>query len=368
MSDEHKHLTLKDGSRLGWLEKNYKLFLNKMTLIFGASESGKSTIIDEIMVLIKPYIPLGFVICPTNKTNQAYTGKVPRRCIKDGKNLKKLARWLEMLLERQEDACEMYMIANNVDNLKALFSRCNDSHASKLAQLVCKGARDSMIFVDNAKDLNFAQKKAQKTSIMKDRDRTIRKIYKTTIRFNKLKLESADLSDLERAALTFLDLNPQIYLIFDDCASTFKQLYKLTPAIKKIFYEGRHKFISTILCSQDDKEIDSELRKNSMTSIFTTSRISTSTFDRTSNGYPKHDRVRAKLAIEKVFKQEPNKPKHYQKLVYLQNQPDPFRYTIADLYPDFKMGCDAIWDFDNKLHDGNATEVTDNPFFAKYKK
>ena len=359
---------LRDGTKLQWLEKDHTYFLKKMTLLYGGSDTGKSTIIDEIMWLLKPFIPVCFVISPTNSANQAYTGKVPRRMIKDGRNLTKLVEWLERFMARQKNTVQMYMNSNDLKNLKALFNKVADTQAVVLEKSVIRKADDSLIFIDNSKDLNFAQKKTQKSAIKLERDKMLRKVYKTSIRFHKVKLERDNsLTKSERAALTFLDLNPHVLLVLDDFASKFKKLYKLTTAIKEIFYEGRQYFITTIITTQDDKEIDSELRKNSMVNIFTTAQIALATFERSSNSYPKHVKSRAKLAIETVFKQNANEDPHFQKLIYIQKLPDPFRYTIADLYDDYRMCCDSLWEFEEKIGaNARGDDLETNPFFSKY--
>lgn len=366
--EEPKHLILRDGSRISWLEKDFQYYLKKLTLIYGGSGTGKSTILDEIMWLLKPYIPLCFVIAPTNSSNQAFTGKVPKRFIKNGRDLQKLVEWLEKFVSRQKNTAQLYMIANNLKNLKSLFDKVSDVQAKELEASIVKKAEDSIIFINSSVKLNFAQKKTQKSAIKVERDKMLRKVYKTSIRFHKIALEkSRSLSKKEKITLTFLDINPHVLLVLDDCASKFKKLYKMTTAIKEIFYEGRQYFITTIITTQDDKEIDSELRKNSMINIFTTAQTATAAFERASNSYPKHIKEKSKMCIETVFKQDISKAKHHQKLAYIQNLQEPFRYTIADLYDEYRMCSDAIWDFEEKIGSRNdEDELDDNPFFSKY--
>jgi hypothetical protein len=366
-SEEPTYLILRDGSRLGWLEKKYELYLNKMTLLFGSSESGKSIVMDEIMWLLRPHVPVCYVVAPTNDSNQAYTNKVPKMCIKDGDDLKKLVTWLEDFVSRQKDVTQIYNNANNMENLQNLFARVADDYARSLEKLIIRKATDSIIFISSSNNLNFAQKKTQKASVEKDKDKMLKKIYKTSIRYHKLALEKCDLTKKERNALMFLDVNPRVLLVLDDCASKFKQLFKMTVALKEIFYEGRHFHISTIICSQDDKEIKSEFRKNSMVNIFTTAQAATAAFERASNSYPKHVRERSKLCIETVFKQDAAKAQHYQKLIYIQNLCDPFKYTIADLYDDYRMCAESVWELAEKV-DRNAKirDIESNKFFERY--
>jgi hypothetical protein len=344
MSDD-KSLFLTDRTKLRWFPKNYKYYLNKTTIIYGRTNSGKSTIIEEIMYMCKKYVPTVFVIAPTNSSNNAYTDKIPAPFI-----FKELdVEWLDKLLTRQKNSAGAYINANKLDMLKRLFDKVSDSTSQALELSIVNKAGSSIIVIEES-NMEFSNKKCQKSQILEDRDSMLKKLYKTTIRFNKVTLEnSTSLNKSELAALSFLDFNPNIMLILDDCASKFKKLYKKSSAIKEIFYEGRHYFFTTLISSQDDKEIDSELRKNTTISIYTTAQSATSNFERASNGYPKHEKIRAKHCIDAVFKQDDNDLKHHRKLVYIQNESDGFFYTIANLYDEFRMGSLPMWEYAERI-------------------
>ena len=360
MSD--KSLLLSDKSKLKWLEKSHKYYLNKTTIVYGRTNSGKSTLIEEIMYLCKDYIPTVFVIAPTNSSNNAYTDKIPSQFIKKEIEIE----WLDKLLKRQKNSAAAYINANQIDLLKRLFDRISDDTAQDLELSIIKKAHKSIIYIEDS-SMEFVTKKNQKNQILNDRELMLRKLYKTNIRFNKVKLEQFDdISKEERAALSFLDFNPNIMLILDDCASKFKKLYKKSSSIKEIFYEGRHYFFTTIISTQDDKEIDSELRKNTTVSMFTTAQAATSNFERTSNGYPKHERERSKLCIESIFKPEEYDTKHYQKMVYIPGDSDQFRYTISDIYDDFRMGSKPMWDYSNRIKSKSNNIQKDNSIINMY--
>lgn len=361
MSDD-RSLVLNDRTKLKWLPKDYKYYLNRTTIVYGRTNSGKSTIMEEIMYLCKDYVPAVFVIAPTNSSNNAYTNKIPPHYIR--KELD--APWLEKFLNRQKNVSGAYIIANNLENLKKIFNKIADDVNKDVESSIIKKAHNSISLLENS-SMEFAQKKNQKSQIMTEKENMLKKLYKTVIRYNKVKLEQSDsLTGKEKAVLGFLDVNPNVMLILDDCASKFKKMYKKTSAIKEIFYEGRHYFITTIISTQDDKEVDSELRKNTTISIFTTSQSATSNFDRPSNGYPKHERQRAKSCIETIFKQDEIEMKHYQKLVYLQGEADPFRYTISDLYDEFQMGSKHIWNYSEKIKSNKNQLNKNNPLFDIY--
>ena len=359
---DDKSLPLPDRTKLKWLEKKYKNYLNRTTIIYGRTNSGKSTIIDEIMYLCKEYIPTVFVIAPTNSSNNAYTDKIPPRFI-----LKDLdPKWLNKLLVRQKESAGAYNNANRIEVLKSLFNRISDETSQSLEKSIIDKAHASLEYISGT-NLSFPQKKKQKGQILKHKNAMLSRLYKMIIRYHKVSLEKDDtLHKTEKAAISFLDFNPNIMLILDDCASKFKKLLKKSSAMKEIFYEGRHYFFTTIISTQDDKEIDSELRKNNTVSIFTTAQSATSNFERTSNGYPKHERIKAKICVESVFKQDENDTEHYQKLVYVQGDADPFKYTIANLYDDFKMGSLPMWQYSKKIKSKKDNLNKNNRLFDTY--
>ena len=56
--------------------------LHKTTLVFGSSGSGKTTIMEEILYLLKNHIPNYLVICSIT-TSQPYLKKLPAMCVKE---------------------------------------------------------------------------------------------------------------------------------------------------------------------------------------------------------------------------------------------------------------------------------------------
>lgn len=362
-----KALHLKNGSKLHWLPKDYKYFFNQMTLIFGASNSGKSVILEEIMFLCKPYIPFIMVIAPTNDVTNTFTGRTPPQCIKTSKDLQgdKVVTLFNELWERQVNAGEAYRNANNIAILKKLFSRISDKQAEELSESIVNKAIKHINNV-NLSSLSFSDKKNQKISITETCNKSLQELYKASIRYHKLKLEKdTNLSKKERCALMFMDFNPHCLLILDDCGSMLKDWQKRIPVIKQIFYEGRWRFFTTIITSQSDTEIGPELRKNSMTSIFTDINATLSNFERKSNYYPKHVVEMSKDMAPGCFGINEDAV-HFRKLVYIRNDINPFRYTIADRYEDFKMGGTALWEFSDKIGTKKNDINDNNPFFDKY--
>ena len=369
MNNKHvnKDLTLDNGATLKWLEKNYDYYLNKTTLVYGRTQSGKSTIINEIMHMCRNFIPCAFVICQSSVTTESsdYFGKVPNHCIKSNVTIE----WLDQFLTTQKGRSAVYRIANNMDNLRSVVNRVRQQDTTNTEATVINEAAKHIKQIEISNSLDYAQKKEQIETVKKIEAKHLVQIYKSAIRKNKVVLENmSNLNEQETCVIKYLDFNPNIMIIWDDCAASFKKWVKASPDIAEMFYNGRHYFITQIISAQDDTKIDADLRKNALVSIFTTSQIAVSNFTRTANGYSRDEKKRAELCIKKIFGSETNlNVKNYKKLIYLQSTTvlDPFCYTIADVYPNVKMCCDALWKIDEKMNELSGNKI-DNSFFTKY--
>jgi|SRR6476661_6320936 len=365
MVSDNKNLLLDDGSHLRWLEKDCELYLNKTTLLFGRTQSGKSTIIFEIMKLCEKKITGAFVICQSSITTESsdFYKYVPNNCIKS--NVSK--EWLEMFTTIQKGRASIYKTANNIENLRSLFNKTKSQNDITIEYNINKKAKECTDLINNNQLLDYAQKREQTMVIEKTKHNYLMNLYRSTIRRYKINLEIdiKTLTSKEICCLQYLDFNPNVLIVWDDCASIFKKIAKETPEIQEIFYNGRHYYITQIMSFQDDKSIDSELRKNALVNIFTTSEAATANFDRKSNSYSKDQKKRSELCCKKVFSNTPGIT-NFKKLVYLQNNTtDPFAYIIADTYKEFQVGCPAIWEVDEKISK-KSDDVVDNQFVKKY--
>jgi hypothetical protein len=357
-----RSLLLDDNSRLEWLDKDYKLFLNRNTIVYGMTGSGKTCIIDELMYLCKSHVSSCCVVCPTNAEHKSYDGKVPSCFIQPTLD----PDWVDSLIKRQKTNCDAFNQANDPKFLHHIYSKIATDNQKLIELKIKKITRTHLAFIE-CSEAPFPKKKKQISAIKNKCEKGLLKLYKKVIRSKKAELEtSSNLSDLEKGKIKFLDFNPNILVIFDDCAADFKKACKKTNAFKQIFYQGRHLKITGVFAMQSDKECDSELRKNAFVNIFTTSQAATENFNRASNAYPKHEKIRSRYLIKSVFTQEKTEPVHYQKLVYLQNTMDPFRYTIADIYDDFRVGDEYTWKLNNEINKQKKSLQKHNPLFLKY--
>ena len=114
-------------STLSKLEITHDLLINRSTLIFGTSSTGKTVLIRDILFNLKDQIPMCHVFCPTNDYNEAYTNMVPKTLIR--KEL--VVSELEDLVKKQRGRSELYKKVNNLINLKNIAFKLDLDHKIK---------------------------------------------------------------------------------------------------------------------------------------------------------------------------------------------------------------------------------------------
>lgn len=325
------------------LEKSADHYFRKSTSIYGASGSGKSTIILEILYLLKALIPIIFVFSPTASQTGSYDGIAPKKLIFHSLDMKRLLA----IYNRQESAGKVYRFVNDVDKLFPLFRKAStQSHRDKVAGIIA----NTEDFIQKLKDdmsLSDAKRADDINELKILRDECLCSFYKHIIHNNKERLIRLHLNDEELFILKYLYFNPNILVIFDDCTADFTRKIQTHPIVKKIFFQGRHLFITSVFAFHDDTSLDTPLRKNSFVNIFTTEQCAFAYFDRTSNSFSKPDKQLANKLSDEIYTD--THEYRYRKLVYLRGVKNPFRYTIANKYPVFKFGNRSLWELCDRV-------------------
>lgn len=362
-------IILSDGSKLNYFDKKISLFLNKMTMLYGATDSGKTTILLDIMYLLKDVMAHVFVICPTNFTAGIYDSILPSHCIIPGTNNYETSDFLNNFLNRQANITNIYNDVNNVDNLQKLFSRLTHTDAMNRASFIISSAEKMIKDIEYNDNYNIVEKKKHINNINEQKNSSLISIYKSSINKYRAHFESMLLSDNEKKILRFINLCPYSLLVLDDMASSFKQVVKIDPSIiKKLFFQSRQSNITTIVLTQSDKEFASEYRINVKSSIFTTDQAAMINFNRPSNGFTPEIKKKAAMCIKVVFETDKKKSetKNYKKLAFIHSTGE-FCVFQADLHNEFKMGSEAIWKYSVELkHKEKYKNTKQNTLVKKY--
>ncbi len=342
-NDDSKTIYTSEGDPIPWLAKDTYNHLDKTTLIFGGTGSGKTTVIEEILYLLKDHVPNFIVIAPRT-SDAAYRRKLPARCIKEDFTKERLQK----LWNRQYYATQLYNTANDINILESLFHIAPDRESVVLLEAIKRKASDMLKVMDMSPNLDFGQKKTQKTAIEELQLKKVKILYRDAVRKNKHIIErSPDLTTQQKIALEYLDFNPRICLIIDDCSEKFQVWMKFfkkneVNPFESIFYKNRWNYLTLVFAAHDDKLINTELRKNSRVTIYTTSQSLVTSINRAGNGYTTKEKKEAMRYASKIFGDDDKGIKTHQKFCYIREDPQPFKYIIANLYPDFTLGCSPI--------------------------
>ena len=219
---EDKSIYTQEGDKIKWCEKNPIAYVDQTTLLFGQTKTGKTTIVEEILYLVKDYIPNYIVIAPTT-SQEVYAKKFPKKCIKE--DLSK--ELLQKIWKRQEDITKVYLTANDPDILFEIFKKINDPKATFLVNEYIRKADNIKRNIENDTSLDYGQKKSQISNIEDKKKKEILTILKRMIRIHKPNINVNTLEPLEKIALEYLDINPRLMLIVDDCTEKLEKWMKM---------------------------------------------------------------------------------------------------------------------------------------------
>lgn len=338
------------------LDFSYKRFIDRTTLLFGESGTGKSFIIDDILFQLMPHVDQIIVVSPTDRQNNTYgKGTVPLPCI----HYTITAKLLDDIWERQNALAAVYTRANKPETLRSLFNRIADNVSKASINTINEKLRKykEEVIAGSAEE---GTAKTKMTEMESDCKRLIILIFRRAINQNREKLSCMSLSADEQFSLKFLNLNPRLVLIFDDCTDLLKK-FKSHAVMQKLFYQGRWAFITALIACHTDKALDPELKKNAFVSIFTEETCAHAYFERKSNDLDKEAKSRAYAACKVVF----TPLAKFQKLVWVRDEKKFYRFT-ASSHPSFQFGSPYIWEYCKHIQAEAGAMNSDNKFIMEF--
>lgn len=343
------------------IPRDPKLLLKKNIVLYGANNSGKTTLLIDLLSIIRPYVPNIIAYAPTADSNNSLKDIVPDMLIQRNMELDHIKR----VYNRQKDAAAAYNNANDPEILRSLFNRAvgNDD---KCIEKTIVDIRDETLSKLQSCVSDIIERKKQAKEIETLAQDMLNSIYKKVIRSTRQALLKMNLTDTERNAIKFLDFNPNMVMIFDDCASILTKKIQNDPMIKDLFYMYRHAYITIFFTFQDDLGLESYLRKNASLSFFTTQQCCDAYFERGSNNFSKDMKGRAQIASNAIFNPNQKGLPDHSKLLYIRDDIDPFRFYCAHLHDQFRFGSDALWKYCNKIEKIQRANKAINSNFGNY--
>lgn len=341
------------------LDISHEKFIDKTSIIYGESGTGKSVIIVDILHSLRPFVEQIVVISPTDRQNHTYDkGIVPLPFI----HYTITTKLLEDLWKRQEALAAVYTRSNNKKTLESLFNKIpvsSRAQADEVIKEIQRKLRDSETEINkSASDDSAAKSKI--TEMKEECDKLIVKIYKHYITKSAPQLQRLRLTDDEHYSIKYHGMNPRLVVIFDDATDLIKK-YKAHPVMQKIFYQGRHSMITALIACHTDKALDSELKKNAAVSIFTEFSCASSYFTRTAMSFDKETQSKAIAAAKIAF--SPTNP--HQKLAWVRHEKKYYKFC-AERRNGFGF-CSAIVREYAKLAAAESGKVSaDNQFMGEF--
>lgn len=294
--------------------------VNRMIHVYGESGTGKSYIITHLMDVLCDHVPQIVVFSPTNPQNHVYDacGRVPRVFI----HTRVDANVLNDIWERQACMREVYDRANNIDVLHALFSRVQDRDALAAERQLREKFAETVAALRDTLPPEIAKDRAREHE--DSVNEALTRLYKAIINANADRLRQQPLSDDERRALKFRLFMPRLLMIFDDCTEDLRKGAG-SDIMQKLFFKGRHLFITCIMACHHDKTFTPELKKQIFVSIYTAPEGFSTYVDRPSNGMDKQQRALAHAAKDMIF----TSLNPHQKLVWDRQRKKYYKWTAS---------------------------------------
>jgi hypothetical protein len=345
-------------------------FIDRSTVLYGISGSGKTVSAKDIMHNMKDMFPRVFVFAPTNESTGDYNGIIVKPMIYEKVTLDKIAD----IYEYARMAKSIYENANNLKILDKIFLRVASTKAKIHLRRMIDAYEKCLKRISKQEEDIGRRKEARKQ--LKDKfDNMLRRFYKKVIMPNRNRLKLMRLSDKEKFSLEYLSFNPRTLVIFDDAMTEVDKLIKKghreeNEVIQNFFFRGRHDKITQFYTMQSDKRLDAELRKNTFMSLFTSKSEAMAFFGRKANGFTLEEKKIAEAVVDVIFS-EVNQ-RDYKKLIYIKDSKSPWQWYSADQHDTFIMGCPSLrmlckqvekkgsqFDTENKFHDIFAKKIRD---------
>lgn len=349
-----------DNNEIPLFQKKASDFLNKSIILYGSSGSGKSMIIRDILYILKDHIPNVLVIAPTNHLNKSFDDIIPTQLIFP----EVTEELIQNVFKRQKAIVKLYNMVNDIKKLENIYNKISQQNEQTIKYRLISSYNSIKLKYTSNNELNIVEKKIKlkeledlhKKSLMEFYKKIINK-YRNLIINNKSYQNKFD--DTEYNIIKCININPNFILIFDDCGYNANIWSKYTE-IKEMFMNGRHHKITFMMSFQDDKLLDSGLRKNAFINIFTTEIVCNSFFQRSANNFTKQEKNKMQKLAQYVFNDSKLKDKNYKKLVYIKDKNPNVLYILADYVEYFKFGSEFLHDLCNKVK--KKTETDDQSF------
>ena len=211
-------------------ESNY-LFLNRLTILYGESGTGKTMLISHILHSLREKIPIAIVANPTNKLNKSYDNIFPSQAIHDDMTKDLLIR----IFKRQTQALAMHNLIKNISILEPIFKKIASPNEHQKIQKLIHMIQQTTRKIDEEYNEIDAEHMIAKVQEIHN-DKLVQIMKKAIYRSQQSLLNEHVLTEEQQMIVKNINFNPNILLLLDDCASSVKEWKDLTE-MKQLFFD-----------------------------------------------------------------------------------------------------------------------------------
>jgi len=336
------------------------IFLNRLTVLYGESGTGKTSLILHVLKNLKQHIPVAVVANPTNKLNNNYSGIFPEQAIHDEISKDVLIK----LFKRQIKSMHLYNLINDMSILDPIFTKCASPRDKEKIQILIQTLTNHK----NKIRQKYTEFESEKhiSNIQSLHNKKVTDIMRMVINDNSAKLLADPcFTDKQNLVIRNILFNPNILLLLDDCASTVKEWKDLTET-RKLFFEGRHYHTTVLITMHNETLIPPPLRNNAHINIFTAETAVTTYFRKDACGISAAQKKNISKIAKSVFEDSGDKKKpNFKKLCYFSpviNVDTRIQYILARPTK-FKFGSEPFRALCNQL---KKNEVDDSEALVNY--
>lgn len=293
------------------MDKHSEYFKSCSIVLYGPTNSGKTTTLKHLMYLLRRSYPIAMVYTPNHEQKHDFKYIIPEPLIYTDIDIDLITG----IYNRQREITERYVKFNVIENIRELYESVKSPENDKSLYLI---------------------KKHLATDKQKQSDVTV-KFMKHVIKTNKKSIIRTDHLKLYKSVFT----NPHLLIVFDDASVKLRNILKSSKTgdtIDKFFFEGRHQHVTHVYAVHTTTVFPPQLRGNTNVNIFCHRSCAYSWFENKSNA-DKYLRDIAKIIINLIFKVK------YRILIYHSTRNEFYYLDVKIDLPEYKMCSKETWDF-----------------------
>jgi GTPase SAR1 family protein len=331
-----------------------KELLGKSIVFYGESESGKTTLIKDILYHLRDYADQLFAFCGSDESNHSYSPDlVPEPYVHNIIT----EDMLNEIWDRQEAFTVVYARASNVNILEKLFMMTHNKSAEQIVNSIkLKWAECKKEIAAQYTKEEALIKIGELGDTYKD---TLVSIYKRIITSNIANLGAMKLDDEERFVLNHVTFNPNLIIIFDDVT---EQIKKFNNQLQKFSYRARHIHTTIIFAMHTDKAFETSIKQGFYYRFFTTKNCALGYMMRSELKDDREAKKIAKTIINDVFNDSPENK--YVKLVYSRN--GTWMKYKAKKHPPFTFGSKLFRQYGEYIAAQGTAAKTGNKYMRDF--